>query len=162
MNIMIFYGLTDPKRWESLHYRGFTITPGRNPLDEWSARCRYLYPTTNTHKRQTSIYLAGFEPATPASERLQTYTFDRVVTVSATSHDTNHKSFNTNIGHTNSVATCPCILKQEGASTTYVRSYILNYWMLNTQNNILQQYNYLSLPSRNHLTRVLISTYPTQ
>jgi hypothetical protein len=50
-------------------------------------------------------------PQPPASERLQTYTFDRVVTVSAISHDTNHKSFHTNTGHTNSVSTCPCILK---------------------------------------------------
>ena len=60
---------------ESLHYRGFTITLrhttlGRTPLGEWSARCRDLYLTThNTHKRQTSMTLVGFEPAIPATER---------------------------------------------------------------------------------------------
>jgi hypothetical protein len=43
------------------HYRGFTITLrhttiGRTPLDEWSARRRYLYLTThNRHKRQISM-----------------------------------------------------------------------------------------------------------
>jgi hypothetical protein len=59
-------------------YRGFTITlrhitPGRTPLGEWSARCWDLYLTiNNTHKRQTSISPAWFEPAIPASERPQT------------------------------------------------------------------------------------------
>ena len=79
---------------------------------------------------------------------------------SAISLDTNNKSINTNIGHTNSVSTCPCMYVR----TTKVRSYILNYWTSNTQNNLLQQYNYLSLPSRTQLTRVLIrtGTYPTQ
>ena len=38
-------------------------TVGRTPLDQWSARRRDLYLTThNTHMRQTSMYLAGFEP----------------------------------------------------------------------------------------------------
>jgi hypothetical protein len=31
----------------------------------------------NTHKRQTSMNPAGFEPANPASERPQTHTLDR-------------------------------------------------------------------------------------
>ena len=36
------------------------ITVGRTPLDEWSARRRYLYLTThNTHYRQTSISPVG-------------------------------------------------------------------------------------------------------
>jgi hypothetical protein len=67
-------------------YWGFTITLrhtalGRNPLDEWSARRRQLYLTTqNTHKRQTSIQPAGFESAAPASERPQTHTLDRAAT----------------------------------------------------------------------------------
>jgi len=61
------------------YYRGFTITLGhttlgRTALDEWSARRRDPYLTThNTHKRQTSMPLAGFEPTVPASERPQTY-----------------------------------------------------------------------------------------
>jgi hypothetical protein len=48
-------------------------TVGRTPLDELSARRRDIYLTThNTHKRQTSIPPAGFEPTIPASELPQT------------------------------------------------------------------------------------------
>jgi hypothetical protein len=47
-----------------------THTLSRTPLDEWSARRRDLYPAThNTHKRQTSMPPAGFEPEIPANER---------------------------------------------------------------------------------------------
>jgi len=55
-------------------YRGFEIklrhtTVGMTPLDEWSARRRDLYLTTNnTHKRQTSMTPAGFESTIPARE----------------------------------------------------------------------------------------------
>jgi hypothetical protein len=55
--------------------RGITITlrhatVWRTPLDEWSDRRRDLYLITyNTHKRQSSMPPAGFEPAIPASER---------------------------------------------------------------------------------------------
>ena len=50
---------------------------GRTPLDEWLARHRNLYRTThNTHKRQTSITVAGFEPKIPASKRPQTHALD--------------------------------------------------------------------------------------
>jgi hypothetical protein len=53
-------------------------TLGRSSLKEGSARRRDLYLTTyNTHKRQTSIALMGFEPVPPASERPQTYALDR-------------------------------------------------------------------------------------
>ena len=68
------------------HCRGFTVTLrhstlGRAPLDEWSVRRRDLYLTTsNTHKKQTSIPSAGFEPAIQASERPQTHPFDRAAT----------------------------------------------------------------------------------
>jgi hypothetical protein len=49
-------------------------TLGRTPLDEWSARRRYLYLTKhNTHKRQISMPLEGFEPAFPVSERPKTH-----------------------------------------------------------------------------------------
>ena len=71
------------------HYRMFMITLrhttlGRTPLGEWSARRRDLYLTThNTHKRQTSMLLAGFEPAIPASERSQTHALHRAATGSA-------------------------------------------------------------------------------
>jgi hypothetical protein len=54
---------------------------GRTLLHEGSARCRDLYLTThNTHKGQISMFPAGFEPAIPASERLQTYNLDPVNT----------------------------------------------------------------------------------
>ena len=44
-------------------------TIGRTPSDEGWVHCRDLYLTThNTHKRQTSMPLAGFEPAFSESE----------------------------------------------------------------------------------------------
>ena len=46
----------------------------KTSLDEWSARRRERYLTTqNTHKRETSMPPAGFEPAIPAGERPQTH-----------------------------------------------------------------------------------------
>ena len=57
------------------------ITLGRTSLDESSARRIDLYLTThNTHKRQTSMPPAGFEPTIPASERPQTHALDRTAT----------------------------------------------------------------------------------
>ena len=38
------------------------------------------YTSHNKHKRRTSTSSAGFEPALPASERLQTYILDRMAT----------------------------------------------------------------------------------
>ena len=62
-----------------LHLITYTHTTlGRTPLDERSARRRDLYLTT--HKRQTSMPPVGFEPATPASEGLQTDAVDRAAT----------------------------------------------------------------------------------
>jgi hypothetical protein len=58
----------DPIPGHGLPGRGFTITLrhtalGMTLLEEWSVRRRYLYLTTNnTHKRQTSMPSAGFEP----------------------------------------------------------------------------------------------------
>ena len=74
-----FYdGSTAPSEPGPPHYRGFTITLGRSPLQEWSARRRHLYLTShNTHNSQTSMPTAGFEPAIPASERPQTHASDR-------------------------------------------------------------------------------------
>jgi hypothetical protein len=67
-----------------LIFRGYTITNfrhntlGRTPLDEGPARRRDLFLTThNTHKRQTSMPLTGFEPTIPISERPQTHALDR-------------------------------------------------------------------------------------
>jgi len=56
-------------------------TLGRTPVEEWSARRRDLYLTTqNTHNRQTSMPPTGFEPAIPASERTYAHTLDRAAT----------------------------------------------------------------------------------
>ena len=56
-------------------------TLGRIPLHEWSAQRTDLYlKTHNTHKRQTSMPPAGFEPTIPASERPQTQVLDRAAT----------------------------------------------------------------------------------
>jgi hypothetical protein len=61
-----------------------THTQGRTLLDEWSARRRDLYLHRTTQhtdtKRQTSIPRAGFESATPATKRPQTYALDRAAT----------------------------------------------------------------------------------
>ena len=52
-------------------------TVGRTALDDGSARRRDLYLTThNTYMRQISMFLAGFEPAIPVTERPQTLALD--------------------------------------------------------------------------------------
>jgi len=51
------------------------------PLDECSTRRRDLYLTKhNTHKRQTSMPPAEFEPTIPVSERPKTHALDRAAT----------------------------------------------------------------------------------
>ena len=47
-------------------------TPGRIPLNEWSARLRGRY-LHNRHNRRKSMPSAGFETSIPAFEWLQTY-----------------------------------------------------------------------------------------
>jgi hypothetical protein len=85
-NNFFCHGATAPSGPKPPHCRGFTITLRhttlrRPPLDEWPARHRDLYLTThNTHKRQTSMPLAGFEPTIPGSERPQTHALDRAAT----------------------------------------------------------------------------------
>ena len=77
LNRMFFHGATAPRGQGSPHYPGFTITLrhttlSRTPLDEWSVRRSNLYLTNhNTHKRQTSMLPARFEPTIPASEQPQ-------------------------------------------------------------------------------------------
>ena len=72
------------------HYQGYMIalthtTPGRTPLDEWSARRRNLYRTThNNHNRLISMPLVRFEPTIPAGERPLTYALDRAVSGTGT------------------------------------------------------------------------------
>jgi len=86
-NTFLFLWLFGPISGHGLPLRGFAIilsghiTLGRTSLDEWSARRRDLYLTThNTHKRQTSIHSAGFEPTLPASVRPQANALDRAAT----------------------------------------------------------------------------------
>ena len=56
-------------------------THGRTPLDEGMTGRRDLYLTThNSHKIQTSMPPAEFEPAISASELPQTHALDRVAT----------------------------------------------------------------------------------
>jgi hypothetical protein len=81
MRLTCFHGVIVSRGSGTLRYRGFTTTLRRTPLGELSDRRRDLYLTTNnTHKRQTSVPPAGFEPTFSASERLQTYSLDRAAT----------------------------------------------------------------------------------
>jgi hypothetical protein len=81
-----FFGAAALLRPRPPHFWGFEITFRHTtrcmtPLDEGSARRRDLYLTTyNTHKTQTSMPFGVFEPAIPASERLQTYTLQCAAT----------------------------------------------------------------------------------
>ena len=50
-------------KFSDAHTHTQTHTPPRTPLDEGSALRRDFYITHNSHKRQTSMPLAGFEPA---------------------------------------------------------------------------------------------------
>ena len=72
-----------PASGSYLPLRGFTFTlirhtiHGRTFLDECSARRREFFLTThNNLKRQTSMSLRGFEPASLACESPQTHTID--------------------------------------------------------------------------------------
>ena len=80
-----------PYSGHGLLYRGFTITPrhtafGRTPLDEWSARRRDLYLTTqNTHKRQISMTLRHSNPQSQQSSCRKPVPEDSAVTGLASS-----------------------------------------------------------------------------
>ena len=66
-----------------LHHTQRRTTVGRTPLNSSQ---RPLPNNTNTHNRQTSIHPVGFEPTIPASERPQTYAFDRAATGTGKRH----------------------------------------------------------------------------
>ena len=68
-NPLVGLGL-HPRSWGLFFlYHTQDTTVGRTPLDEWSALCRDLYLTThNTHNRQTSMPLVGFEPTISAGK----------------------------------------------------------------------------------------------
>ena len=83
------HGMTAPSEPGPVHCRDFTIslrhtTFGRIPLEEWSAARIELYLTTqsthNGHPCQPPSHPAGFEKATPACEKLQSYALDRAAT----------------------------------------------------------------------------------
>jgi hypothetical protein len=74
--IYFFLWLCSPARAMASSFTRFLdhtqlrATVGRIPLDEWSARRRDCYLTThNTHNRQISMPLVGFEPMIAAGER---------------------------------------------------------------------------------------------
>jgi hypothetical protein len=81
--ISIFHSATAASGPGPPHYRCFTITLrhttlGRTPLGMRSARRRDVSISIHsTHKRQTSMPPAGFEPATPASELPRIHALDR-------------------------------------------------------------------------------------
>jgi len=60
-------------------------TLGRTAPDEWPARRRGLYRQHTTHKRQTSMSLAGLEPTIPESLLQHTHVLDRQATGTGTS-----------------------------------------------------------------------------
>ena len=73
-------------------------TVGRTHLDEWSARRTDLYLTIhNTHNRQTSIPLVGFEPTIWAGERPLNYTLGYGYHWSQNRHNTANQHLS---GHT--------------------------------------------------------------
>ena len=71
------HGATAPNGPGPPHYRSFTVTL-RASLDEGSDRFKDV--SDSTHKTQTSVPLAGFEPTIPTSERSKTHALDRVAT----------------------------------------------------------------------------------
>ena len=83
--------LVGPIAWQPQWDRAFSLprthdhtqnNPRKTPLDALSASHKYLYLTTHkTHKRETSMPPAEFEPATPASEWTQTLTVGGLGTV---------------------------------------------------------------------------------
>jgi len=73
------FGATAPERDRASSFLRFIdhtqrrSAVGRTPLDEWSARRKELYLTTqNNHNRQASISPVGFEPTISVAKRPQT------------------------------------------------------------------------------------------
>jgi len=75
--MFFFHGATGSTKSGPPNYRGYTITLDKIPLDKRSALHRDLYFTTHTtHKRETFMLPAGFEPTVPASGWPQTHSLD--------------------------------------------------------------------------------------
>ena len=88
IHIFVCFRCDSPQRARASSFTRFLdhtqrrTTVGRTPLDEWSARHRDLYFTTdNTHNRQTAMPPVGFEPTNLAGERPQTYALDLAANV---------------------------------------------------------------------------------
>ena len=85
--LFFFHGVTASSGLGPPHYRGFAITLrhatfSRTPLDGWLTRSIDLYLTAHiTHKRQTSVRWAGFEPTIPASGRSHSHVLDCAATI---------------------------------------------------------------------------------
>ena len=59
-----------PHSWGFLDHTQWRTTVGRTPLDEWSARRRDLYLTTNNaHNRQISLPPVGYKPTISAGDQ---------------------------------------------------------------------------------------------
>ena len=82
----IFFGATAPQWARASSFTKFLnhtqrrTTVCRTPLDEWAARRKDLYLTTQTHNRQTSMPPVWIEPTVSAGERPQTYALDCAAT----------------------------------------------------------------------------------
>jgi hypothetical protein len=124
-------GATAPSGPGSSQYRDFTITLrhttiSRTPLDKWSAQCRELYLSThNTHKWQTCMSLAGFEPTISASEQPETHALDRMATGIGIKIPT-ALSFS-NYTHVR-LAHCGTNCKKDGQNSGYYCKYIIFYF----------------------------------
>jgi hypothetical protein len=100
VRLTCFHGAIVSRGPGTLRYRGFTITLrqttlDRTPLCELSVRRRGLYLTkNNNHKRQKSVFPAGFEPTVPASKQPQTHALDRAATGTG---DDNHIKYEYNM-----------------------------------------------------------------
>ena len=88
---------------------------GRTPLGEWSARRRDLYLTVhNTHYRQTSTPLMGFEPTISAGERPQNCALDSAATGTGLLHAYGKRFFK---------------IGEAGAMLQQISDWILPCWM---------------------------------
>jgi hypothetical protein len=97
-------------------------TVGRSPLGQSSARRRDLYLAThNIHKRQTSMPLAGFEPAISVSERPQNHAFNRTAT--GTGHTTAHGSVPSAVKSSQLIILLPLLYEGVRFGVVHLRQY---------------------------------------
>jgi len=86
LTLFFYHGAIAPEGQGLLIVLGFMITQNDTPQSVgllWTSDQPDADSSTwqhKTHKRQTSMFPAGFEPTIPASEYLQTHALDRVAT----------------------------------------------------------------------------------